>query len=183
MEVRAPICRCWRLSTPWEHVAGGPAGQWTSWTSAYPVRQRLPSYQARARGDRVRAAVVSAGRPILQAAHDLTQRVFGDFTFDSTATDISTPLSVVLKHRRGVCQDFAHLAIACLRAHGLAARYVSGYLQTAPPPGIDKLIGADASHAWFAVYHPGLGWVDFDPTNNHATDATSPSPGGGITTT
>ena len=101
---------------------------------------------------------------------ELSARIHRDFAYVPGFTSVTTPLSVVLEHRRGVCQDFAHLAIACLRAHGLAARYVSGYLETLPPPGQDKLIGADASHAWFAVYHPGLGWFDFDPTNNHCPD-------------
>ena len=104
-------------------------------------------------------------RPILEAALDLTQRIYEDFTFDSTATDISTPVSHVLQERRGVCQDFAHLAITCLRAFGLPARYVSGYLLTYPPPGMEKLQGADASHAWISVWAPEAGWVDFDPTN------------------
>jgi transglutaminase-like putative cysteine protease len=105
------------------------------------------------------------GRPILEAAFDLTKRIYRDFKFDSSATDISTPVSHVLKERRGVCQDFAHLAITCLRGLGLPARYVSGYLLTYPPPGMEKLQGADASHAWISVWAPEAGWVDFDPTN------------------
>jgi transglutaminase-like putative cysteine protease len=104
-------------------------------------------------------------RPILEAALDLTRRIYEDFTFDSTATDISTPVSHVLQERRGVCQDFAHMALTCLRAFGLPARYVSGYLLTYPPPGVEKLQGADASHAWISVWSPEAGWVDFDPTN------------------
>ena len=94
------------------------------------------------------------------------RRIHRDFTYDPHFSNIATPLHQVLEHRRGVCQDFAHLAIACLRAQGLAARYVSGYLETQPPPGETKQIGADASHAWFAVYVPYQGWVDFDPTND-----------------
>ena len=105
------------------------------------------------------------GRPVLDAALDLTQRIYREFTFDSTSTDISTPVSHVLQERRGVCQDFAHLAITCLRGLGLPARYISGYLLTYPPPGVEKLQGADASHAWLAVWAPEVGWVDFDPTN------------------
>jgi transglutaminase-like putative cysteine protease len=105
------------------------------------------------------------GRPVLEAALDLTHRIYRDFTFDSTATDISTPVSHVLQERRGVCQDFAHLALTCLRGLGLPARYISGYLLTRPPPGMEKLTGADASHAWIAVWAPEVGWVDFDPTN------------------
>jgi len=107
-----------------------------------------------------------AGRPLLEAVHDLMQRVYTDFTYHPGFTTISTPLSEVLASRRGVCQDFAHLAIACLRSLGLAARYVSGYLETLPLPGQQKLQGADESHAWFSVYLPDNGWVDFDPTNN-----------------
>jgi len=107
----------------------------------------------------------SPDRPILEAAVDLTQRIHRDFTFDSAATDISTPVRHVLKQRRGVCQDFAHLAITCLRALGLPARYVSGYLRTYPPPGAERLKGADASHAWMSVWVPEAGWVDLDPTN------------------
>jgi transglutaminase-like putative cysteine protease len=104
-------------------------------------------------------------RPVLEAALDLTERIYHDFKFDSTATDISTPVSHVLQERRGVCQDFAHLAITCCRAFGLPTRYVSGYLLTYPPPGMEKLQGADASHAWLSVWAPEAGWVDFDPTN------------------
>jgi transglutaminase-like putative cysteine protease len=111
-------------------------------------------------------ASFAAGRPVLDAVLDLTARIFKDFKFDATATTVSTPLEQVLKQRRGVCQDFAHLQIACLRSLGLPARYVSGYLETLPPPGQPKLVGADASHAWAAFYCPGLGWIDVDPTNN-----------------
>jgi transglutaminase-like putative cysteine protease len=105
------------------------------------------------------------GRPLLEAAMDLTTRIFKDFKFDPTATDVSTPVMQVFKQRRGVCQDFSHLALACLRAARIPARYVSGYILTRPPPGQPKLQGADASHAWVAVWEPQLGWVEFDPTN------------------
>jgi len=107
-----------------------------------------------------------AGRPILEAVADLSRRIHEDFTFDPEATTVATPLPHVLSLRRGVCQDFARLGIACLRAQGLAARYVSGYLETVPPPGSPRLAGADASHAWLAVYCRGLGWIDVDPTSN-----------------
>jgi len=105
-------------------------------------------------------------RPILEAVTDLTARIHEEFQFDATATTVSTPLAEVLANRRGVCQDFAHLQIACLRALGLPARYVSGYLETLPPPGQTKLVGSDASHAWVSFFCPGIGWVDVDPTNN-----------------
>lgn len=107
-----------------------------------------------------------AGRSIFEGSKNLMNRIFKDFKFQSGFTTISTPLSVVMKERKGVCQDFAHLAIACLRSLGLPARYVSGYIETIPPPGVVKLIGVDASHAWFSVYIPNVGWADFDPTNN-----------------
>jgi len=108
----------------------------------------------------------TAGRPLVEAVHDLMQRIYQEFIFDPEFTTLATPLNTVLEHRRGVCQDFAHLAIGCIRSQGLAARYISGYIETLPPPGIEKLVGADASHAWFSVYLPDAGWMDFDPTNN-----------------
>ena len=107
------------------------------------------------------------GRPILEAVLGLTGRIFREFKFDPRATDVSTPVSDVLKKRAGVCQDFAHLMLACLRSLGLPCRYVSGYLETAPPPGMRRLTGADASHAWVSVFcGEGAGWIDTDPTNN-----------------
>ncbi len=105
-------------------------------------------------------------RPLLEAVRELTRRINRDFRFDTKATEISTPVETFFEKRRGVCQDFSHLQIACLRSLGLPARYVSGYLRTLPPPGRPRLIGADASHAWCAAWSPGLGWVDFDPTND-----------------
>jgi len=106
------------------------------------------------------------GRPLIEAVHDLMQRIYIEFKYDPEFSTLATPLREVLEYRSGVCQDFAHLAIGCLRSKGLAARYVSGYIETTPPPGKERLVGADASHAWFSVYQPGFGWLDFDPTNN-----------------
>ena len=107
------------------------------------------------------------GRPILEAVLGLTHRIFRDFKFDPKATEVTTHVSEVLKKRAGVCQDFAHLMLACLRSLGLPARYVSGYLETAPPPGKVRLTGADASHAWVSVFcGEAAGWIDTDPTNN-----------------
>ena len=106
------------------------------------------------------------GRPILDAVLDLTRRFHEEFTFDREATTIATPLAEVFASRRGVCQDFARLEIACLRSLGLPARYISGYLETVPPPGRSRLLGADASHAWLAVYCLHFGWIQVDPTNN-----------------
>lgn len=109
----------------------------------------------------------TSDRTLLQGVRDLTERIYHDFTYDPEFSSIATPLHDVLQYKRGVCQDFAHLAIGCLRALGIPTRYISGYLETLPPPGQEKLIGADASHAWFAVYSPGDGWFEFDPTNNN----------------
>ncbi len=106
-----------------------------------------------------------AGRPILEGALDLCQRVFHEFDYDPRATTVTTPVDEVLESRRGVCQDFAHLTIACLRSLGLPARYVSGYLRST-----EGAVGAEASHAWVSVYCPNSGWVDLDPTNNAMPD-------------
>jgi transglutaminase-like putative cysteine protease len=106
------------------------------------------------------------GRPLLEAVIELTRRIHEDFTYDRRATTVATPLADVFRSRRGVCQDFAHLEIACLRSLGLSARYISGYLETAPPRDKPRLVGAEASHAWLAVHCPGVGWIDVDPTNN-----------------
>ncbi len=106
------------------------------------------------------------GRPLLQAVLELMRKIHRDFRFDAKATEVSTPVQEFFQKRRGVCQDFAHLQIACLRSLSLPARYVSGYLRTLPPPGQPRLVGADASHAWCSAWSPGAGWVDFDPTNN-----------------
>ncbi len=104
--------------------------------------------------------------PLLVGVDALMQRIFTEFTFDPSATDVTTPVAEVFANRRGVCQDFAHFMISCLRSVGLAARYVSGYLLTRPPAGKKRLIGADATHAWISVFLPNVGWIDFDPTNN-----------------
>jgi len=106
------------------------------------------------------------GRPVLEAAMELTTRIFEEFEYRGGVSDISTPVRDVFAMRQGVCQDFAHLELACLRSLGLAARYVSGYLLTLPPEGKEKLVGSDASHAWLSVWAGADGWVDLDPTNN-----------------
>lgn len=108
----------------------------------------------------------SPGRPLLEAAIALMRKLHGGFTYDPKATEIDTPLLDVFAAKRGVCQDYAHVMLACLRSLGLAARYVSGYLRTTTRPGRPRLVGADASHAWVSLYCPGEGWVDFDPTND-----------------
>jgi transglutaminase-like putative cysteine protease len=111
------------------------------------------------------ASSFTPGRPLLEATLDLTKKIHREFRYDPKATTVTTPLREMFVNRRGVCQDFAHLQIGCLRSLGLAARYISGYLCTEPPPGQPRLVGADASHAWLSVYCPNLGWIDFDPTN------------------
>jgi transglutaminase-like putative cysteine protease len=132
-------------------------------------------------------------RPILEAAYGLMERIHGDFRYDTTVTDAATTSDRVFAIRAGVCQDLAHIGLAALRSIGLAGRYVSGYLLTEPPPGQPRLVGADASHAWFSVWAPPFGWVDLDPTNNvrvgegHITvawgrDYTDVSPINGIVT-
>lgn len=112
------------------------------------------------------------GRPLVDAARDLMARINTDFEYETEATDASTPALEALRLRKGVCQDFAHVMLACLRSLALPARYVSGYLMTQPPPGKSKLVGSDASHAWVSVYVPGDGvpgeWLDLDPTNRRA---------------
>jgi transglutaminase-like putative cysteine protease len=111
------------------------------------------------------SASFTPGRGIVDATTAFCRAIFETFVFDPSFTEVSSPLDVVLRDRRGVCQDFAHLAVGALRTIGLAARYVSGYIETDPPPGEVKSIGADASHAWCAVWVPDHGWLDFDPTN------------------
>ncbi len=128
---------------------------------AYPSAFAIPSAAVAAYA----APSFTPGRPIVEALVDLMHRIHADFTYDPQATNVSTPVEEVLAHRHGVCQDFAHLALACLRALGLPGRYVSGYLVTATP-GQTALVGADASHAWIQSYCPGFGWIDLDPTND-----------------
>lgn len=156
-----------RDSVPWERlrerlrqVGPAPLLEPSQYLYASPHVELLPELA------RYAALDFTEGRPVLDAAVALMQRIHEDFDFDPKATTVTTSLEEVLSHRRGVCQDFAHLMIGCLRALGLPARYVSGYLLTRPPPGKPRLIGADASHAWVSVFSPQQGWVDMDPTNN-----------------
>ncbi|WP_448263494.1 transglutaminase family protein [Microbacterium aurum] len=117
------------------------------------------------------AVSLTPGRPIGEAATDLMQRIFRDFDYDKTATTVTSSVADAMAARAGVCQDFAHVALACLRSHGIAARYVSGYLATQPPPGKERVFGADASHAWLAVWLPGTDqWLAIDPTNDQWAD-------------
>lgn len=166
VDVRPPELPMLGLSTPWEQVKSR-ALVGDDQLDLSVLEFVSASRHTRPFRDAMEYAKPSfaPGRPILEAAFELTQRIYRDFKFDSGATDISTPVSHVLRQRRGVCQDFAHVALTCLRTLRLPARYVSGYLLTYPPPGQTKMQGADASHAWFSVWTPEVGWVDFDPTN------------------
>jgi transglutaminase-like putative cysteine protease len=167
LEVRAAEQPDFSASPPWETASESLVTDHS--------QEGLDAYQFVFDSQRVAAsreladyarATFPPGRPSLEAIFDLTQKIHRDFRFDTKATEVSTPVQEFFKKRRGVCQDFAHLQIACLRSLGLAARYISGYLRTLPPPGQPRLVGADASHAWCSAWSPGAGWVDFDPTNN-----------------
>jgi transglutaminase-like putative cysteine protease len=152
---------------PWEEAARllpddhSPAG-----LEAYQFGFESPRIRIRPEFASYALQSLTPGRPMPEALLDLTARIHKDFRFDSKVTNVRTPTEEVFRKRRGVCQDFAHLQIACLRSLGIAARYVSGYLRTYPPPGQARLVGADASHAWVSAYCPGIGWIDMDPTNN-----------------
>ena len=163
----APRERAARAAPPmaWEAVREAARGQ------APEFLHESPNVETWDELGRYAARSFSPGRPVLDGAMELAGRIHRDFQFDPTATSVSTPLPEVMERRRGVCQDFAHLMIGGLRALGLAARYVSGYLLTDPPPGRPRLVGADASHAWVSVYCGGdAGWVDLDPTNDCVVD-------------
>ena len=166
VELTAPPAADLEKTMAWEDVSGAGLGSLAAPGPAVlqftcPSRHVTVSHEIR----NFARLSFPASRPILAGAMDLTLRIFRDFKFDPSATDVSTPVGQVLNLKRGVCQDFAHLAIAALRSLGLPARYVSGYLLTRPPPGQPKLAGSDASHAWLSVWAPESGWVDFDPTN------------------
>jgi len=167
MEENAPA---WpRESPPWEEVANTvkeghdpaalEANQFRFESSRIRLKPEFAAYALQSFTNR---------RPMDDSLLDLTARIHADFRFESKATNVRTPVEEVFQKRRGVCQDFAHVQIACLRSIHLAARYVSGYLRTYPPPGQPRLVGADASHAWVSAYCPGAGWLDVDPTNNVA---------------
>ncbi len=167
VEVEAPGHIDFSRSLAWEK-ARPPAADWglQEGGSAYLYVLDSPLVQLSAKAREYAELSFAPGRPLLEVAFDLMGRIYRDYTYVPGFTAITTPLDEVMEHRKGVCQDFAHVAIACLRSMGLPARYVSGYLETLPPPGQEKLVGADASHAWFAVFDPAMGWIDFDPTND-----------------
>lgn len=165
----------WMQTPAWENAAAALqnpatadlilASEYTQPSPFIPLSAELAAYAR---------SVFLPGRPILDACYALARQINADFKYDQKATNILTPLSEVLKNRKGVCQDFAHLCISALRSIGLAAGYVSGYIETFPPAGQPKLKGSDASHAWFSVFVPGVApdgsgtWFDFDPTNGKA---------------
>jgi transglutaminase-like putative cysteine protease len=164
--VAAPALPVAESTPPWEMVAARyweqQSGHWSEveFTLNSPLIQRKSEHADYAR------AAFPTGRPVLEGVLALVRQIYQDFIFDPTATTVATPLSAVFRSRRGVCQDFAHLLLGCLRGLGLPARYMSGYLETTVPTGMDRLVGADASHAWVSAFIPGHGWVDVDPTNN-----------------
>jgi len=166
VRVEAAPPRAARDSLPWEEVRcllEEPADEDVRDAVQYIFDSPLTAFS----GDIAAYALVSftPGRPLLEAAIDLMRRIHDEFRYDTTVTDAATPVDKVYEIRAGVCQDLAHAGIAALRSLGLPARYVSGYLMTQPPPGKARLLGADASHAWFSVFAPPFGWVDLDPTN------------------
>lgn len=156
-------------SLPWE-ASAGPLADDRSPEGLEAYQFQFESARIRLRPEFAAYALESftPGRPMREALLELTTRIYTDFRFDAKVTTVRTPTEEVFKKRRGVCQDFAHVQIACLRSIQVAARYVSGYLRTYPPPGRPRLVGADASHAWVAAYCKGVGWLDMDPTNNVA---------------
>ena len=167
IEVVPPATPAPLATPPWEEVRDGLfADRSAEGIDALQYRFESPFTLAEADLPGFATQSFAPGRPVLDAALDLTGRIFREFKYDSTATTVSTPVDAVFKGRRGVCQDFAHLEIAALRSIGIPARYVSGYLLTYPPPGQVKLVGSDASHAWLSIWVPGHGWIDLDPTNN-----------------
>jgi transglutaminase-like putative cysteine protease len=147
---------------PWEEHRGAAlvVGPEREMLLASPLVPLLPEAAAYA------APSFPPGRPLLDAVTELTARLHAELRYEPGSTTVATPLEEVLSTRRGVCQDFAHLAVACLRSTGLATRYVSGYLETLPPPGQPKLVGADATHAWCSVRLSDGSWLDLDPTND-----------------
>ncbi len=165
VKVTAPKLPAPAATPPWEEVRDATAKSLTDKAAQFTFESPLVRFIDEAYDYALPS--FAPGRPLLEAVLDLTGRIFREFKYDPTASCVNTPTEEILRKRRGVCQDFAHLEITCLRSLGLAARYVSGYLLTDPPPGQTKLVGADASHAWLSVYCPQQNcWFDLDPTNN-----------------
>ncbi|CAN5418642.1 transglutaminase family protein [soil metagenome] len=166
VESLTPVHHEEALSRPWDSLLPlrdpETPGAWQAadFALASPLVEQVPSAHEYA------ATSLARGRPIGEAVTDLMHRVHADFDYDKTATTVTSTVEHILERRAGVCQDFAHLMLACLRSHGLAARYVSGYLATTPPPGKERVIGADASHAWVEVWLGDDEWLALDPTND-----------------
>jgi transglutaminase-like putative cysteine protease len=153
--------------TPWEAFVLPDGERWTGETCLQrEFRFASPQLPTPTKAGFDCGDCFTPGRPVLETLDAFMARVHETFTYDPKATSTFTPLDEVYKKRAGVCQDFAHAAIAELRRRGFAAGYISGYLETVPPPGREKLRGADATHAWYAVFLPGIGWLHYDPTNN-----------------
>lgn len=159
-------------SPPWEQVCDAIDGRFDiDWLETQEFLFDSPRITHRDMYADYARASFTTGRPILEAAIDLTNRIHADFSYDTTATDVNTTTDRAFELKAGVCQDFAHVQIACLRSIGLPSRYVSGYLRTIPPAGKPRLEGADESHAWVGLYVGGeIGWVDLDPTNARPMD-------------
>lgn len=166
VEVRASLVPDPARTSPWDLFAGS-IGHLPRGTLATVAEFRHPSPHAPLLQEAKDIALkhFAPGRPLLEAGFDLICAIHRDFKYSPQSTSIATPVLEIIRIRRGVCQDFAHLALSCLRSLGLPARYVSGYLETVPPPGRPRLVGADASHAWIQIWVPDWGWVDLDPTN------------------
>lgn len=170
IEVVAPQHSEAALAMPWEQAR--PAERpdvddaWQAQDLALPSALADQTREAHAYA----AESLRPGRPVGEAVVEVMRRIHADFTYDKTATTVTTTVDDIFDKRAGVCQDFAHLTLACLRSHGLAVRYVSGYLATTPPPGKERVVGADATHAWAAVWIPGDGWLALDPTNDQLTN-------------
>jgi transglutaminase-like putative cysteine protease len=158
------------LAAPWETARpmqrADVPDAWRAQDFALPSSLADQTAAARAYA----AESLAPGRPIGEAVTDLVHRIHADFAYDKTATTVSSTVDDIFDQRAGVCQDFAHLTLACLRSHGLAVRYVSGYLATTPPPGRPRLVGVDATHAWAAVWLPDGTWLAVDPTNDQRVD-------------
>lgn len=167
VEVTAPLPLEPGMTPPWETVARQLADARDPATrEAQQFTYASPHVDIGEEAAALASRVLTPRRPLVEALLELTRLIYREFTYKGGVTDIYTPVREVIARRQGVCQDFAHLQIACLRTLGLAARYVSGYLMTRPPAGQPKRIGADASHAWVSCWCPGHGWIDADPTND-----------------
>ncbi len=170
VEVEAPSHDSAALAVPWESARpmhrDDVADAWQ--VQDFVLASSLADQTAAARA--YAAESLTPGRPVGEAVTDLMHRIHADFTYDKTATTVSSTVDDIFDKRAGVCQDFAHLTLACLRTSGLAVRYVSGYLATTPPPGKERMVGADATHAWAAVWIPDGGWLAVDPTNDQWVD-------------